>query len=168
VTVASPDEGSELEPAGPDDVELLEVVDLDQPQELDGGITVDARVATPRPRKRRNSEIPPPRRWPRVGHRELRTCPICHLVTADMQEAFWHMQASHGGDTPDDVDAEEWIDDAQAELEELRGYIRSGKVRRWRSAEPDPGLSGSHMAAALIGVMVFMVLVFIVYVIVNH
>lgn len=163
MTVANP--GDEEE--GPQEVELLELVDEDEPQDLGGGITVDARVQVPRGRRRRDSTIPPPRRWPRAGYHELRSCVICHLVCANVKEAFWHLQAEHGGETPDDVDAEEWIDDAAAELEELRAMIRSGKVRKWSQSGPDHGFSGAHMAAALIAVVVFMFLFSLIW-IVTH
>jgi hypothetical protein len=166
VTVARPaDDGDELE--GPEAVELLEVVDLDEPQDLGHGLTVDATVAKPRPRRKRATDIPPPRRWPRVGHQELRSCVVCHCAVANIKEAFWHMQASHGGDTPDDVDADEWAEDLQQEVQEFRDYVRSGKARTWRTASPDPGLQGSHMAAALLGVVVVMVLVGIIYILAN-
>lgn len=167
MTVAQPgDEGQDLEESPPD-IEVLELVDTDAPQDLGSGITVDAKVSVPRPRRRRDSTIPPPRRWSRAGYHELRSCPICHLVTANVKEAFWHLQAEHGGETPDDIDAEEWIDDAQAELEELRTMIQSGKVRKWSQTGPDRGFSGAHMAAALIGVMAFMLMFSIIW-IVTH
>ena len=165
MTVARPgDDGDELA-AGPEGVELLELVDADEVQDLGHGLAVDATVARPAPRRKRDTNIPPPRRWARVGTMELRSCPQCHTVVANVKEGFWHQQAEHGGETPNDIDMDEWGEDLQAEVQEYRQAIRAGKARIWRGSSPDVGVSGSHMAAAIIGVMVFMALLFVVYVI---
>jgi hypothetical protein len=166
VTVASPDDGQELEEyptPGPEGIELLELADLEEPQELGPGLTVDATVAKPAPKRKRDTNILPPRRWPRVGARELRSCPRCHTVVASVKEGFWHEQAQHGGQTPSDIDMDEWGEDLQQEVAEYREAIKAGRARAWRGSAADRGLSGSHMAAALLAVIVVMVVTGIIY-----
>ena len=72
MTVASPGDDDQAE-----DVQVLELVDLDEAQDLGSGITVDARDRLPPKRRKRATDIPPPRRWPRCGYQELRACPVC-------------------------------------------------------------------------------------------
>jgi len=109
-------------------------------------------------KRRRDLEVPPPRRWERVSSQELRRCPKCHVVVAGVRGGFWHLNAAHGGDDVDEADTEAWADDLRAEVDELRDAFRTSRSRWTHSgALRDDLTSGSAMAAALLAVIVVMI-----------
>lgn len=167
MTVANPNDPGELEPAGPDEVELLEVVDTGQPQDLGNGLTVDARVEIPAHRRRRDTGVPPPRRWRRPDYRQLRVCPQCHAVVPNVKEAFWHLEAVHGGESSDQADIDEWLEDLEQDHAELRAAIKGGAAR-WRNTGHDHGgtFTGAHLAASFIGLAIILGVVAVITVIV--
>jgi hypothetical protein len=144
-----------------DDVELLELADTDAAQDLGHGLQVDAKVSMPAPRRKRDTHVLPPRRWPRVGSMGLRKCPRCHCVVPSVSDGFWHEQAMHGVESSADVDADEWAEDLIQEVGEYREAVTRGaaKSQKWRGSQPGGAswLFDGSLTATIIGLIVLMV-----------
>jgi hypothetical protein len=148
-------------------IELLAEVDLEEQQDLGPGLTVAARE--PARRYKRDTTVPHPRTWPRVGSMGLRKCLLCHCVVPSIKDGTWHLEAMHGSENRAQIDAEEWGEALADELEEYRDAVRTGRARRggWTSRAADTGVSGGHMAAVLLAVIVVMVITGIIYALAN-
>ena len=107
--------------------------------------------------RRHSHAIAPPRKWRRAGFTDL-VCPECRAKVPSIADGFWHLQTAHNQGRG--VDLEAWGKDLRDELDE---YIQAARGRRGY-VEDTPHPVG-RLPAALVGVMVLLVVLFIVYLI---
>lgn len=79
---------------------------------------------------RYNQRIESPRRWPHVASFNLRECPACYAVVADVRGGFAHVEKAHNQRERAHY-LDEWAQDLAAELAELRGGTARYRRRLW-------------------------------------